>query len=159
MTHLCYHCKKNDKCLYTKYVINNVKINEFDKIFNYYISTHNKKFDFYYIDCEFEILFDNNYTANIEINYHYNTDYINIKSYLLFYIDSCEINSYKFKNINHMIINLVSCVCNMSYKYYINQPMPMLERRINFLIARNPKLINSLDRKTNQPLIRKYSHI
>ena len=47
----------------------------------------------------------------------------------------------------------------MSYKYYINQPMSMLERRINFIIARNPRLINSLDRTKNHPLIRKYSHI
>ena len=115
MTHLCYLCNKNDKCLYTKYIINNVKINEFDKIFKYYISIHNKKFDFYYIDCEFEILFDNKYTANIEINYHYNTDYINMKSYLLFYIDSCEINGYKFKNINHMIIKTISCMCNKNH--------------------------------------------
>ena len=74
MTHLCYHCNKNDKCFYTTYIINNIKINEFDKIFNNYITTHNKKFDFYYIDCEFEILFENNYTANIEIDCHYNTD-------------------------------------------------------------------------------------
>ena len=159
MYHLCYHCNKNDKCFYTKYIINNVKINEFDKMFNYHISTHNKKFDFYYIDCEFEILFENNYTANIEINYHYNTDYVNIKSYLLFYIDSCEINGYKFKNINHMIIKNVSCRCIMSYKQYINNPMSMLERRIIFLIARNPKLIKSLDRTKNHPLIRKYSYI
>ena len=159
MTYLCYHCNKNDKYFYTKYIINNVKINEFDKIFNYYITTHNKKFDFYYIDCEIEILFENNYRANIEINHHYNTDYINIKSYLLFYIDSCVVNGYKFKNINHMIIKTISCICNMSYNYYINQPMSMLERRINFIIARNPRLINSLDRNKNHPLIRKYSHI
>ena len=159
MTQLCYHCNKNDKCFYTKYIINNVKIKEFDKIFNYYIFNHNKKFDFYYIDCEFVILFENNYTANIEINYHYNTDYINIKSYLLFYIDSCEINGYKFKNINHMIIKTISCMCKMTYKNYINQPMSMLERGINFLIARNSRLIISLDRNKNHPLIRKYSHI
>ena len=159
MTHLCYQCNKNDKCLYTKYVINSVKINEFDRIFNYYITTHNKKFDFYYSDCEFEIPFDNNCTANIEINYHYNTDYINIKSYLLFYIDNCEIAGYKFKNINHMIIKTISCKCNMSYKYYINHPMSVLERRINFINAKNPKLINSLDRNKNHPLFRKYSHI
>ena len=159
MTHLCYHCNKNDKCFYTKYTINNIKINEFDKIFNYYIFNLNKKFDFYYIDCEFEILFDNNYTANIEINYHFNTDYIKIKSYLLFYIDSCEINGYKFKNINHMIIKTISCKCNMSFKQCINNPMSMLERRINFIIARNPKLINCLNRNKNHPLINKYSHI
>ena len=58
-----------------------------------------------------------------------------------------------------MIINTVSCMCNMSYKYYINQPMSMLERRINIIIARNPQLINSLYRNKNHPLIRKYSHI
>ena len=143
MIHLC----KN--VLYTKYTVN---IDEFDKIFNYYIITHNKKFDFYYIDCEFEIQFDNNFTANIEIIYHYNTDYINIKSYLSFYIDNCESGGFKFSNINHMIINTISCMFNMSYKNYINQPMSMLERRINFIISKNPKLINTLDRNKNHPL-------
>ena len=58
-----------------------------------------------------------------------------------------------------MIINTISCKCNMSYEYYISNPMPMVERRINFIIAKNPQLINSLDRNKNHPLIRKYSHI
>ena len=70
MIHLCKLCysKENDKCFHTKYINNNINIDEFDKIFNYYITTHNKKFDFYYIDCEFGIQFDNNYKANKEIN-------------------------------------------------------------------------------------------
>ena len=118
-----------------------------------------KKIDFYVIDCEFGIQFDNNYTANIEINYQYNTDYVNIKRFLIFYIDSCEWRGFKFCNINHMIINTISCMCNMSYKYYINHPMSTLERRINMIIAKNPQLINSLARNKNHPLIRKYSHI
>ena len=50
-----------------------------------------------------------------------------------------------------MINKTISCMCNMSYKYYINQPMSMLERRMNLIIAKNPKLIKSLDRN--------YSHI
>ena len=37
--------------------------------------------------------------------------------------------------------------------------MSMLERRINMIIAKNPQLINVLDRSKNHPLIRKYSHI
>ena len=37
--------------------------------------------------------------------------------------------------------------------------MSMLERRINMIIAKNPQLINALDRTKNHPLIRKYSHI
>ena len=71
--------KKDNKNFYMKYVINNVDINDFDKIFNDYITSHNKKFDFYYINCEFVIETDN-YLANIEINFHYNTDYISLES-------------------------------------------------------------------------------
>ena len=130
-----------------------------NKIFNYYITTHNKNFDFYYINCEFEIQFNNNHIEKFEINYHHNTDYTNIKISLLFYIHSCESRGFKFTCINHMVINTISCLHNITYENYINYPMSMVERRINFIIAKNPKLINSLDRNKNHPLIRKYSHI
>ena len=125
---------KDNKNLYMKFIINNVDINEFDKISNNYIISHNKKFDFYYINCEFEIG-TNNYLANIETNFHHNTDYINIKNYLFFYTESRGINLF---NISQMIINTISCLCNMIYKYYLNNPMSMLERRINFFISKNP---------------------
>ena len=108
--------KKNDKSFYTKYTINKVNLDAFDKILNNSIITHNKKYDFYFIKCEFKIEIDNNFTANIEYNYHYNTDTKNIKSYLLFYIDSCESGGYKFSNINYVIINTISCMCNMTYE-------------------------------------------
>ena len=114
-------------------------------------------FNILIVNLEYNLI--KNYTANIETNYHYNTDCINIKSYLLFYIDSCESGGFKFSNITHMIINTISCKCNKSFKYFINHPMSMLERRINFIIARNPQLINSIDRNKNHPLINKYSHI
>ena len=154
--HLASLRKTYDRSLYKKYTINNNNLNDIDKILYDYITIHNKKFDFYFINCVFEKQFDNNFTATIEINTHYNSDYINIKSYLSFYIDSCEPGGFKFSNINHMIINTISCMCNMSYKQYINKPMSMLERRIHFVIARNPQLINSLDRNKNHPLINKY---
>ena len=48
---------------------------------------------------------------------------------------------------------------NITYKNYIRKAMSMLERRNNFNIAKNPELINSLDRNPNHLLIRKYSHI
>ena len=47
----------------------------------------------------------------------------------------------------------------MTYIYYINYPRHMVERRLNMIIARNPHLINVLDRRVNQPFIRIYSHI
>ena len=57
-----------------------------------------------------------------------------------------------------MIINTISCLCNMIYKYYLTCPMPMVERRINYIIAKNPELISAFDRNTNYPLIRKYKN-
>ena len=58
-----------------------------------------------------------------------------------------------------MNINFITDLTNMTYEYYINQPMSMCERKINMNIVRNPHLINSLDRNKKHPLIRKHSHI
>ena len=106
--------KKDDKSIYKKYIINNINLNEVDKTIKYYISHLNKKFVIYFFKSDFQIHFDDNFIAHIEIDYHYNNDTRNIKSYLLFYIDSCEFAGYKFKNINRMIINIVSDRCNMT---------------------------------------------
>ena len=58
-----------------------------------------------------------------------------------------------------MTINSISDRCNLTYERYINNPLHMVERRLNMIIAKNPLLINSLDRNKNHPFIRKSSHI
>ena len=127
MTQICNKCIKNNKLLYTTYIIENIDIDEIDDIFYKYINIHNRKFIFYYINCQFEIEFKDNIFAKIGINNHYNTDYIKIKSYLLFYIDSCEYRNFVVDNIIKMEINMISCRCNMTHKYYMNTPMSMLD--------------------------------
>ena len=151
--------KENDKSFFKKYTINNINLDDVNKVLNDYISSHNKNFDFYFINCEFVLEFDNNYITNIETTYFFNIDIIDINGYLLYDIDCFKLKGYNFYNINQMTINTIFDRCGMTYFNYINSPMPMVERRINFVIAKNPKLINSLDRNTNHPLIRKYSHI
>ena len=47
----------------------------------------------------------------------------------------------------------------MSYRYYVNSPMSMIERRMNIVIAKSPELINSLDIIKNHPLVKKYSKV
>ena len=64
--------------MYKIYTFNNANLDEVNKISNDYISTHNKNFDFYFINCEFVIEFDNNFIGNIEIKFFYNTDNIKI---------------------------------------------------------------------------------
>ena len=147
--------KRYDRSLYYKYTINNINLNNINKIFDYYITIHNEKFDIYFTNCIIQINF-NNIIANLEINNHYNTDYVNTENYLLGYLKCCERAGYKINNINHMIINITSCICKIRYKHYIDKPMSMLERRINYIITKNPQLINQ---NHNHPLIRKYPNI
>ena len=79
--HLASLRNPNDKRIYKNYTVNKIDLNDVNNLLVGYISTHNKNFDFYFINCEFKIEFDDNVTTNIEVNYHYNTDYIIIKSY------------------------------------------------------------------------------
>ena len=58
-----------------------------------------------------------------------------------------------------MTIIIISDRCNMTFEHYIIQPMSKCERKKNKNIARNPRLINSIDRNKKHPLIRKHSHI
>ena len=106
--------KTYDRSLYKKYTINNINLNELDKILDDYITNHNKKFNFHFTNCEFVIEFDNTFIANIETNYHYNDDITNIKSYLLYYTDCYESRGNKIYNINQMTINIISDRCNLT---------------------------------------------
>ncbi len=145
--------KRYDRGLYYKYIINDVNLNNINKIFDYYINIHNNKFDRYFISCIIQIKFNNNTIVNLEIINCYNSGYINIENYLSIYLKSCEHREYIF---NHMIINITSCICNIRYKHYKYKPMSMLERRMNYIISKNPLLINQ---NHNHPLIRKYPNI
>ena len=148
--------RRYDRSLYYKYINNNINLNIIKKIFDYYITIHNGKFDMYFINCVFQTKFKNNIIANLEINNHYNNNFVNIENYLSVYLKSCENAGYKINNINHMIINIMSCICNIRYKHYTDKPMSMLERRMYCIINKNPQLINQ---NHNHPLFRKYTNI
>ena len=79
--------------------------------------------------------------------FFHDTDFININKYSLHDIDCFKSREHKFFNINQIIININSDSCNMTNENYINQAMGMCERKINMNIAKNPHLINSIDRK------------
>ena len=58
-----------------------------------------------------------------------------------------------------MIVETISNMSYMKYRYYLKQPMQMIERRFNRIIAKNSQLINSLNRGSDHPLIRKHIQI
>ena len=66
---------------------------------------------------------------------------------------------YKFSHISEMKIETIIDKRDMSYDYYMKQPKPMVESKLNQILAKNSQLINVLDRRVNHPLIKKYFHI
>ena len=75
-------------------------------------------------------------------------------SYLEFFL-----NHLVFSHITEMIIKIISDMGNMTYKFYMKNPMHMVEVRLKMVIVKNPHLFNALERRVNQPLFRKCSHI
>ena len=154
--------KKNDNSLYIKYTINNINLDEIDKTLNDCITTHKEKFSFYLINCKLAIEFGDNVIENKETEYFYNTDIISIKRDLLFNFYQFIPRVYKacnVCNIKQMILKTINDRCNITYNYYKNSPISMVERRINFIIAKNPSLINKPNRNKNHPQLGKYSLI
>ena len=131
-------------------------MNEVDKIFNDYVSTHNKKYNIYSIYCEFKIHFDNNSTRDLKTDYVHNTEVDKISQCLLYCIEDLESKGYKFQNVNQIIINTVSDRCNMKYEQYMHPPMFPLETKLNIIIAKNRQI---LDKNIKNLLIKNYSHI
>ena len=134
--------KKYDKSLYKNYTKKNVNLAEVDKILNDYITTHINYFNFYLVNCEFVIEFDNNFTEKIETNYLYNTNHIitKVKGFLFYWIACFRTRGYQFYNISQINNKTISDRCNMTYEHYMNQPMHMCERQKNMNIAKNTEL-------------------
>ena len=154
---LCETCRE---FIYDNYSINNRNLKEIDKIFNNYTTSYNKKIDIYFIKCDFYLVFNDNFKKHIECCYVHNKDDLTkLKTQLLFWIEHLKLEGYSFCHINEMIIKTVTDKHWMTYKTYIQQPMPMVERRLNYIIHKSPQLIKVLDCSKNSPSIRKYSHL
>ena len=148
--------KKDDKSIYKKYIIYKINLDEVDKILWDYVSTYNKKFNIYFIYCEFKKQIDDNYTRNLSAACVHNIELEKMFQSLIYYIECLKKNGFKFENTNQMTINTVSDRCNMKYEYYMHPPMFPLETKLNIFIAKYPRI---LDQNINHLLIRKYSHI
>ena len=137
--------KKNDKSLHKKYTIKNIKLDEVYKILDDYVTIQNKKFDFYFINCEFVIEFDKNFTTNIEINYFHTKDTKIIEKNLLYYIYCFRSRGCQVYNVNQRTIKTISDRYNMIFGDYHKQPMLAVEGRIIMNIDKNLQLMNSFN--------------
>ena len=146
-------CKTCDKFICDNYSIYNPNLNDIDKIINNYVTSYNKKFDVYSIKCDFYFVFNDDFKIHIETCYAHNKDDLTkIKAFLLSWIEHLKFEGYSFCHNNETIIKTITDIHWMTYKTYMQKPMPMVERRFNYVFHKCPYLIRALDRN-------KYSHI
>ena len=146
---------ENDKNIYKKIIIDNIDLDNIDKILNNYINNHNKKFDTYFVKCLFNIDFDNNINE-LDTIYVYNKESYKIIIQLLFFIDMMKAEGKIFNNISQMIIIINSDLCNMSNEYSRYMRLNPIERHINKIFSKKPQILNHI---SNNILIRNKSHI
>ena len=138
-------CRTCDRFIYDEYSINNPNLNDIDKIINNYVTSYNKKFDISYIKCDFYLVFNDDFKIHIETYYVHNKDYLTkIKINLLSWIEHPKIGGYSFCHINEMIIKTITDKHWMTYNTYMQTPMPMVERRFNYVFHKCPYLIRAL---------------
>ena len=64
-----------------------------------------------------------------------------------------------FSQVLEMRITFISNIRNLTYDYFLKQPMPMCEIKLNQPLHKNPEHINCLDRFIFHPFIQEYTHI
>ena len=142
MEYLCQTC---DEFIYDEYSINNPNLNDIDKIIKNYVTTYKKKFDINSIKCDFYLIFNNDFGIHIKTHYVHNKDDLTkIKTELLSWIELLKFEGYSFCHINEMIIKIITDKHWMTYNTYMQKPMPMVERRFNYVIHKCPYLIRAL---------------
>ena len=62
------------------------------------------------------------------------------------------------KSIQKIITKTISDKRHMNCQFCINNPMQMVERRLNKILAKNPNLVKLWNSRLYNPVTRKHSH-
>ena len=117
-----------DKCKHILLSHKDIVINDVDAAFYLYIIEHNKKFDYYLINCEFDLVFnDYHYCPYVTSNLSDNKTMILLKNCSKKVIDDFKDKRYNFIHIAEMHIITYADKMDMSYDIYIEQTMHALE--------------------------------
>ena len=132
----------HEESIIRKYIFSNPDFDEIDRILRKYVNVHNKKNENFEIMFSFKLLTTRKSVRYINIAS--NSDTV-LKNSMLSEIDK---KRHHFSRIVEMQISFISSIRKMTYKYYLKQPKPICETKLN-----------CLNRNFCHPLIRKYSNI
>ena len=92
-----------DRCIHIEKTLKKPSYFKIDEFFNDYITNYNKKFALYLVKCEFEVDFIN-FTDFTKTEYFFDSSFVNMKNYLIYYIYHVISRGRKFSHISKMKI-------------------------------------------------------
>ena len=98
------------------------------------------------MQCKWKLVFDNNNLFDVKSKSQYQRS-LNHKfeKYLKNKINHYEKQGVKFSHTSEMNITYTAILEHMTYRHYLDNPMPQVERLINKNLYRKYDLIKSLD--------------
>ena len=158
------HFKSNNhknlaKHKHIKLTIDNPNLDDIDKIIYNYINEYDKKYGYYYIRCEFKLVFSNmEGDAIVSTTLKDNNTLFSWRIFIQKAIDNFQKDGYRFSHISQINSIIVCNKRDMTYKHYLQHPKSMLEWKLNALVNRNKNLINKFPRNWMHPLNRKFEN-
>ena len=109
--------------------------------------------------CKRNLIFTD-LTYNYEFNKMYNIHrHYYLKKYLITKTDYFMRYGHNISYKSEMSFTFIINANKTTYEYYLEEPKSMLEWILIEKLARNPNLINAIDRTLSHPLIREYCDV
>ena len=137
----------NEKAVINKYTIMNPELCQINDILKAHVTTYNRRFENYTVVCKWKLVFDYDISVNVKskLIYRFRAFHQNREKNLKNKINRYKLEGLEFSHISEMNIFFKTRLDQMTYKHYIEQPLPKIERLFNKRLYKNFKLIKSLN--------------
>ena len=141
-----------------RYSITNPDYLQIENILKNYVLEYNKKVSFHLIICKWKLRFSDSIVSVKSNTWYSVSGGYYLRDFVLSKIKYFQSYGRKFSHISEMNITFITDLRNMTYEYYLTQPKPMVEWRLNAILAKNPELIRIFE-NTSRAIIRNYQFI
>ena len=149
--------KEFEKCDNIVLSLTKVDINDVDNIFYSYIIEHNKKFEHYFMKCDFKLVSnDNQFCPSVASELYSIETMCSWYKFLENVISDFKDKGFNFSQIAETNVITFANKLDMSYDFYITHNISSVNWKLNAVINKNENLINKFNRNWRHPLNRKF---
>ena len=137
----------NEGTVINNYTIMKPELCEINSIIKINWNNFIRRFEYYEMQCKWELVFDNDISIDVKSKVMYRISVLshNIEKYLKNKINHYKRQGLEISLISEMNNTFITRLDQMTYKHFIEQRMPMIERSINRKLYKNYEPMKTLD--------------